>query len=615
MKKTRVLLLLTFLAIGVAIRFSITYKDSPDCVYHLRRAQFVLQHFPKTIIFDPLMNFPDGGVCIWPPLFDVSLAIPALVIGQLQTSALYVPLIYGAIAILGAGLAGMAVRPRWGILAALFVAICPGHLQYSQFGHTDQHVAESCWGFLLLASFLLYSRRKSMKFLIATGFFLACAVLNWQGAIFWAPLLAVPMFFDPKSTAVKAFCVLGIPTILVSFATLYWLSGFEVPFSYISFGWFQPVFLSACFAFVLLRCLIRSRSIPVTLLFLASILPLLFFAKQFIPLLFSGVEHLFSQSKGVDTLHGYLSYPKEWLSQIIEYRPLFADSWTWPLGFLSPAFYLSPWPIFVWGRRAWQKQNMLRNLTLFSWGLFIFVFTCMQRRNVYYASLLGAISALEIAAVIGVWLHQRKKIVPAIYALLMFPMFFGYNTEVRSGYAASPDRLEAMEQIKKITPQEINAYDPRFLQAGETIPELQNVHSIMAFWSQGHLVTYFAERPVVANNFGYGFFDCLHFYFAESESDAMEILKKHRVKYVLSMDLLPVMNQYGAVLGHSDYLTWQDQKWSATARYFRTIQSRLCDFGGDGLKHFRLLWSSKEGMQRFGRFVPRWRIYEIVEKQ
>ncbi|MDQ2970806.1 MAG: peptide transporter, partial [Acidobacteriota bacterium] len=48
-----------------------------DSAYHLRRARFAAAHFPRTILFDPLMNFPVGGVAIWPPLFDLALAAPA----------------------------------------------------------------------------------------------------------------------------------------------------------------------------------------------------------------------------------------------------------------------------------------------------------------------------------------------------------------------------------------------------------------------------------------------------------------------------------------------------------------------------------------------------------
>ena len=88
-------------------------------------------------------------------------------------------------------------------------------------------------------------------------------------------------------------------------------------------------------------------------------------------------------------------------------------------------------------------------------------------------------------------------------------------------------------------------------------PELKNAHSVMAFWSQGHLVTYFSERPVVANNFGFGFMDSLNFFFAKSEEEALAIAQRRRVRYVFSLDIFPVINQYSRVVGQPDYFFGQ----------------------------------------------------------
>src|SRR4029077_12572394 len=129
----------------------------------------------------------------------------------------------------GAGLAGMAIDPVLGVFAALFVAISPGHLQYSQFAHTDQHVAESCWGFLALACFLWSSkpqrtqREQSYLYEILCGLFSTCALLTWQGGIFWAPLFAAAIIFEcfkdsPSARLLKGLFVLGIPALLCALA-------------------------------------------------------------------------------------------------------------------------------------------------------------------------------------------------------------------------------------------------------------------------------------------------------------------------------------------------------------------------------------------------------------
>ena len=100
------------------------------------------------------MNFPEGGVPIWPPLFDVVLSLPARLAGGASSAAdaepagargSRVPLAAGAIvlvALLGRRLHGVAA----GVAAAAFLAVCPGHILWSQYGHVDQHAAESFCG-------------------------------------------------------------------------------------------------------------------------------------------------------------------------------------------------------------------------------------------------------------------------------------------------------------------------------------------------------------------------------------------------------------------------------------------------------------------------------------
>ena len=159
------------MAVGVALRLSTrpqltaggrTHVLGSDDAYHMRRARFAVENFPSTILFDPLMNFPEGGVPIWPPLFDLALAAPSRLLHgadaaprQIEAEAAWVPLAFAAAAILLAGLLGRDLYGgAGGLTIAFFVAICPGHILWTQFGHTDQHVAESATGLLALWAFL-----------------------------------------------------------------------------------------------------------------------------------------------------------------------------------------------------------------------------------------------------------------------------------------------------------------------------------------------------------------------------------------------------------------------------------------------------------------------------
>src|SRR6266540_3040016 len=225
------------LAIGIGLRLSTREQLtaggrarplSSDDNYHLRRARFAAAHYPRTIIFDPLMNFPRGGVAIWPPLFDVALATPARLFhgagaspDQVERGALWVPVAFAAGAILFAGLLGRLVAGQAaGVVLALFLAVCPGHILWTQYGHTDQHVAESFFGLLVLWLFLRSRERTTAASEIAVGAALAAAILAWQGAIYWGAIFALALILEAvwtrRSVFREAVNVLGLSALLLA---------------------------------------------------------------------------------------------------------------------------------------------------------------------------------------------------------------------------------------------------------------------------------------------------------------------------------------------------------------------------------------------------------------
>src|SRR5712692_5766502 len=342
--------------IGGALRFSTraqlvsgsrVHPLTVDDNYHLRRARFAVAHYPLTILFDPLMNFPAGGVPIWPPLFDLLLATPAYVLHGTSASpeavergAAWVPLGLAVGAIVLAGLLGRAIfGEAGGVVAALFLAVCPGHILWTQYGHTDQHVAESFFGLLVLWLFVRSRERATLACEVAAGIALAAATLTWQGAIYWGAILALALTLESAVTRRSAFraalAILGLSALLVAIGTTLWLQGFRPPLTYISFGFFQPLFLAALAGGVIVLDTLlawRAGLLPHREIALraaaAAVAALAIFpwASALAVGLGRAFGYVVGETSGeISGASGYVSYPKNWLKGMFEARPLFAD--------------------------------------------------------------------------------------------------------------------------------------------------------------------------------------------------------------------------------------------------------------------------------------------------
>ena len=647
------------LSIGVGLRLS-TYRQlhsdgrvrplTVDDNYHLRRARFAVAHYPRTIVLDPLMNFPEGGVAIWPPLFDAALATPSWILhgataapDAIERESAWVPLAFAAGTILlagflGAHLAGTAA----GVCLALFVAISPGHLLWTQYGHSDQHVAESFFG---LAVLLLFLRSRdlpesSLRRETAAGIALALSVLAWQGAICWGAMLAAALLLEGLLTRRDVFrptlVILGLAALADGLATAVWLGGVRTPFTYISFGFFQPVFLAALAGGTLLfetglRGLRGQLSRREWAMRLAAVLAVGIavapFAAGTLAGSVRGLGYVLGVTREAAGTHGYLSYPRDWLKGIFEARPLFADGPGLAWKELSAAFFAAPLVLIAWAVRAARGVRPATHITLALWGSITLLLALSQRLNVYYAAPLAGLCLVEAAVFCAGRLPAGAPLRAAAAVLvglaLALPMARGIREEVSAVRVPGSDLYATLAWMRQKLPHTVEAYDARWLEPAPRAPELLRAASVLAPWSLGHLILYEAELPVVANNFGYGFLDSIRFFLAESEPEALAIAQRRRTRWVLATDLVPRLNDYAAYLGRPPYLRQTPQGPTATPAYFRTLQARLYDFDGaavhtpqgdvEPLAHFRLRFHSQSAMFRAGRWIARWKVFEITD--
>lgn len=659
--------------VGAALRLG-TYRQlqdgvrtravSDDDYYHLRRARFAVAHFPRTILFDPLMNFPAGGVAIWPPLFDLALATPSLLFHgrdadgtAVEREAAWVPIVFAAGTILLAGLLGRRLYgPTAGAVCALFVAVSPAHILWSQYGHVEQHVAESSFGLAALLAYVVSreSPRKSngARREAVAGVVLALAVLVWQGAIYWGAIFALALFVESLLTRASVFraavLTLGLPAVLVAAATAAWTRGVTMPLTYVSFGAFQPLFLAAIAAGLVVldaavnlsrRSLTARELVSRAVFLLAALAVLLPFAREILASFAGGIGYVAGRTSEATGEAGYISYPNAWLKGIFEARPLFADGVGMPVRQLSLALFFAPVAVVLWVLRALRRRRPGVHAGLAVWGVVTIFLAVAQRVNVYYAVPLVAFSLVEIARLAAATIRRRarfsrvgrtsrsappprRRVTALVGAALALPLIAGIREELRSERVAGSDLFATLDWMKRSIPRTVDPYDARLLRPPYP-PELARAASVLAPWSLGHLLLYEAEQPVAANNFGYGFLASIRFFLAESEPEALEIAKRHRARWVMATDLVPRMNDYAAYLGKSPLLQRSEAGYVPSDAYFRTMQSRLYDFDGKGavlegiavppLGSFRLVFSSRTGNFRNGRFVARWKVFEITD--
>jgi dolichyl-diphosphooligosaccharide--protein glycosyltransferase len=630
---------------------------SSDDYYHLRRARFAVAHFPSTIVFDPLMNFPRGGVAIWPPLFDLALAAPSLALhgsdasgDDVERGAAWMPLFFAAGSIVIAGLLARRLSgTAGGVAAAIFVAASPGHILWTQYGHVEQHCAESFFGLAALLAYVAsrerpFARENAGREALA-GVALAAAVLAWQGAIYWGAIFALALFLESLRTRTVVFraavLTLALPAAIVAAATAAWTRRVTPPFTYVSFGFFQPTFLAGLAAGLVLldtiagvgrRCIPRRGLLLRAAFLIAALFVLAPFAGEVVRSFAGGIGYVAGRTHEVSGEAGYVSYPSAWLKGIFEARPLLADGIGGPLRQLSLALLVVPIALVIWARRALTGRRPGLHVALVVWGVVTLFLALSQRVNVYYAVPLCALALVEAGRFVAALLRRRTRsaarsfrmwIATLVWVALALPMIPGIRQELRTVHVAGSDLFATLDWMRRSLPRTVDPYDARLL-APPGPPELARADAVLAPWSLGHLLLYEAEQPVVANNFGYGFIDSIRFFLSDSEEAALQIAHARRARWILATDLVPRMNDYAGYLGKAPLLEATSGGLVPGSGYFQTMQSRLYDFDGKGIEQsgvsvpplssFRLVFSSRTGILRGGRVVSRWKVFEILDR-
>lgn len=191
-----------------------------DAYYYMRLVDNLVRNFPHLIGFDPYFIYPGGGHPGDIRFFAYLMAGIVRLLGGaapsqqvVDTIAVYVPAVMGALVVIPVFFIARALAGRWaGLIAAAAAAVLPGEfLNRSMLGFTDHHITEVFFTTFFVMFFILalqHSRQFSYRLLkegrfpplsrhipysFIAGLFMGLYLISWRGSLIF--IFMVFVFF------------------------------------------------------------------------------------------------------------------------------------------------------------------------------------------------------------------------------------------------------------------------------------------------------------------------------------------------------------------------------------------------------------------------------------
>jgi len=576
---------------------------SYDSFYHLRRIRYTVDNFPHTLWFDSYLNHPHGFEVTWPPLFDQVVAAASLLLGgsdrAVDIAGAVVPPILGSMMIVALYLlAKKLFGTKVAFLSAFLLAIDPKHISRTLFGLPDHDSLELLLilGAILLLDYALTEKGKWPKFAVSAGVLIAATAYTWLGATAYMGTIfiyaAVQIGLDlrngdsPAETVFPLATAFGVALMLI---LPFWDRSWLIPSFFGSLG----VLLGLSFLYLLSRIFV-AKSVP----WQAFVPTAAVFAYLALILIYTS-----SLTLGVrSTLReGILYFFGGDLARVgvEEASPVFRVYDPVSVPALGLVFALMGLALLIQSARCsgFRKDHLL----FLVWTVFSAALMASQVRFLYLFSISGSI----LVAFLFFWGAERIRasnrlekvdseaveVVIGIFLLvLLLPAAIGLSTiaEYKPGIAG--DWHDSLDWLAENTPPTEGFERP--VQAGE--------YGVLGWWDYGNWILYQSRRPVVANNFQAGAKDAARFFLSESEKDALDVIERREVQYVITdvktvYSKLPSVarwadedpDSYVQISVDSDTITYEHSK-----RFLETVLARLHLLDCTSLGHFRLIYES-----------------------
>ncbi|MEM7408689.1 MAG: hypothetical protein AAF430_00465 [Myxococcota bacterium] len=487
-----------------------------DSYYHMRRIAHSIEQFPALLERDPWMNFPHGGTSPWPPGFDWTLAaLTRLLVGTddragAETIGAWVPVICGVLAIVAIGnagrrLAGVAV----GWAAAGLLALLPAAYNFTQLGYLDHHATVAWLGTALFAGVLVLVDRRDAgpriwPWLAGAG--AAALLLVWPGALLhlgvaqagalawtaFAPSSALAVARARRLAGAHALCALA----LFPFA---WGRGFEDlgAFTPLALTSFQPVYFGC--AALALAVVAGVWAWPVGARAGSRLASGAGVALAGVAIALLIVPEL---AQSLERSSGWFTGDEQFHDRILELRPLLGVGFSAPMnGVHRLTWLLFAFPL-AWGVAVTRRPHAASHWMLGLWSAAFGLAALSQARftNSFAApfALVWAVAGVALARAIWTRWEQRPVVLAAVVLVSLLVASWAVAPAIEShvrlarGLRANPEDTR-MAHVRKAA---------RFIATHHPTREDADPGAVLSAWGIGHQVRYYAEAPVIQDNFG-----------------------------------------------------------------------------------------------------------------
>lgn len=620
-----------------------------DSYYHIRLISYIANNFPSYLASDSYINYPYGFDISWPPLFDQTGALLALILGfgnpsvtTIELAAALFPVILGTLSLIPVYyIASKMFDERVGLYSIIILALLPAHTIISMFAAVDHNSAIILLSTTAFALFIFsikesfvdaqnksydisnFLHSKAFLYAAGAGLVLTLSILTWPGSPIFIGLFAIyvpiQIALDIKNNQESKYLIFSsffmylfslvstLPVVLIMLR-----KGYEFNAAFVS--WFHVVFILLMLVFISVCWVIAYKfrnkinwwqyfSIILSMSVLA-VLSLQLLLPSLASNIYGGIKYLF----GYDDI----------LSTISEALPLFTDQYgnftLQPLwggfGFFFIVALISLIIVF--------KKEKLYNRPDFCffvvWSFLFLILAMLQRRFLDFLTInisilsgyfLVHLQSLTVSSKTGtkqIKKHQKDKkdninnnniLFLLIFGILLLPAAIITGINVSNPDIISNDWQETVDWIEQKTP--VTSY--------YTDPSQISEYSIMSWWDYGNWIIYRGQRPVVTNNFQPGVRDSASFFVSLNESNASSIIESRNSKYIIT-DLSMLKGKFYNIarLAGENYDSYFDEQSNNSVtnnrlrteneKFSNTILAKLHVYDGSQSGHYRLVHES-----------------------